>query len=296
MYAPATDTASVGARPCGCRGVGKPVWREAGYLVRQCTCGLGYLDPPTVTPGPTPDLHYDGYYAFPAELRLDWISRFCRGGRLLEVGPGPGHLLAAAQRRGFDVAGVDPNPASVRRIRERFGIAIELATIETSALPDAAFDVVAHIDLLAHLVDPVAALRAMARRLRPRGTMCFEIGLTGGLSPWWYRGFGRLDVPSHRWLYSRTAVERVLARAGLRVIATRRFGLLPAYALVMAKRALGDLAFALAGRARDADGLPPAQNLAHRTYDRAMCALRYQAGRLAPDIGPQTLFVAARAS
>src|SRR5262245_33575393 len=111
-------------RPCGCSGIGAPVWREAGHTARCCRCGLVYLDPPSTAPGAAPDRHYDGYYAFPAELRLDWVTRFCPRGRLLEVGPGPGHLLAAAQRRGFDIAGVDPNPASVRRIRDRLGIAV----------------------------------------------------------------------------------------------------------------------------------------------------------------------------
>jgi SAM-dependent methyltransferase len=282
--------------PCGCMPVGTPVWREAGHTGRRCACGLVFLDPPTTTPAVTPDRHYDGYYAYPAELRLDWIVRFCHSGRLLEVGPGAGHLLAAARRRGFEVAGVDPNPASAARIRARLGIDIEQATIETSALPDGAFDVVVHIDLLAHLTDPLAALRAMARRLRPGGHMCFEVGLNGAISPGWYRALGRLDFPVHRWLFSRASVERILARAGLTIVGTRRFGLVPALGLVLARRAAGRRAVQLAGHPHDPDGLPAAQNAAHRLYDRAMCVLRYRVGRLAPDVGPQTLFVAARAS
>ena len=282
--------------PCGCVAIGAPVWSEAGFTGRRCPCGLVYLDPPTTTPAVTPDRHYDGYYAFPAELRVEWITQFCSAGRLLEIGPGPGHLLAAAQRRGFEVAGVDPNPASVERIRARLGVDVEHATIETSALPDAAFDVVAHVDLLAHLADPVAALRAMARRLRPGGHMCFEVGINGAISPLWYHAFGRLDFPVHRWMFSRLAVERILARAGLTIVGARRFGLIPAFALVLAGRAAGRRAIQLAGHPRDPSGLPPAQNAVHRLYDRAMCVLRYRIGRLAPDIGPQTLFVAARAS
>ncbi|MEJ7598825.1 MAG: class I SAM-dependent methyltransferase [Kofleriaceae bacterium] len=267
------------------------MWREAGHTARACRCGLGYLDPPAAI-GVTPDLHRDGYYAFPAVLRLAWVSQFCARGKLLEVGPGAGHLLAAARRRGYEVAGVDPNPASVRRIRDRLGIEIEHATIETSELPDASFDVVVHVDLLAHLVDPVAALRAMARRLRPGGHLCFEVGLTAEISPLWYRVLGRLDLPAHRWMFSRRSLERILARAGLAIVGTRRFGLVPSLGLVLA----GRIASSLTGRPLDPDGLPPAQNAAHRLYDRLMCALRYRVGRITPDLGPQTLFVAARAA
>jgi SAM-dependent methyltransferase len=295
-----TAVESERARPCGCSGVGAVVWREAGHTARECACGVTYLDPPAPDPDPAvvaPDRHADGYYAFPAELRVDWVARFCPpGGRLLEVGPGPGHLLAAARRRGFEIAGVDPNPASAARIRAALGIEIEQATIETSALPDAAFDAVVHVDLLAHLADPVRALAAMTRRLRPGGHVCFEVGLLGGLSPRWYRGLGTLDFPEHRWMFSRRALDHVLGRAGLRIVATRRFGLVPAYALLMAKRAAGELALRIAGYPTDPDGLPPAQNTAHQIYDRVMYLLRYRVGRLAPDVGPQTLFVAARAT
>ena len=285
-------------RPCGCSSPdpGTAVWHEAGHTGRRCACGLVYLDPPTTISAVTPDRHYDGYYALPAELRLDWVTRSCTGGRLLEVGPGTGHLLAAARRRGFEVAGVDPNPASVRRIAARLGVAIEHATIETSALPDAAFDVVVHVDLLAHLADPVVALRAMARRLRPGGHMCFEVGLNGAISPLWYRALGRLDFPVHRWLFSLASIERILARAGLTIVATRRFGLVPALGLVMAKRVAGARAMQIAGHPHDPEGLPPTQNAAHRLYERAMFVLRYRVGRFAPDVGPQTMFVTARAS
>ncbi|HTE53298.1 MAG TPA: class I SAM-dependent methyltransferase [Kofleriaceae bacterium] len=287
-------------RPCGCRGNGPAVWREAGHIGRRCGCGLVYIDPPPPARALGPELHHDGFYAFPAEHRLDWVARWCRSGRLLEVGPGPGHLLAAALRRGYTVAGVDPNPSSVRRIRERLGVEVELATIETSRLPDAAFDAVVHIDLLSHFDDPVAALRAMARRLAPGGHICFEVGLLGGISPAWYRALGRVGFPEHRWLYSREALARVMARAGLAMVGVRRFGLIPVIGLILARRAAGPLAARIAGKraldgaAPDPDGLPPPQNAAHRLYERALCLLRYRLGPAAPALGPQGVLVAAQ--
>jgi len=281
------------ARPCGCVEPGTPVWREAGFTALRCACGLVFLDPLPTSPSVTADHHYDGYYAFPAARRLDWVQRFCPRGRLLEVGPGAGHLLALARQRGFAVTGVDPNPASVRRIRDRLGIPVELATIETSQLPDAAFDAIVHVDLLAHFADPVAALSAMTRRLAPGGHVCFEVGLNGDLAIGWYHALGRLDFPDHRWMFSRASIDRVLGRAGLRVVGIQRFGLVPALALVFA----GRLARRVLGRPHgDPEGLPPSQGPAHRFYDRLMDVLRYRAGRLAPDLGPQTIFVAARAS
>ena len=292
--------------PCGCDSGGPVVWREAGHVGRRCACGLVYIDPaPPARPPDEPprELHHDGYYAFGAERRVDWVQRWCASGRLLEVGPGSGHLLAAALRRGFTVAGIDPNPASVRRIRDRLGVEVERASIESSRLPDGAFDVVVNVDLMSHFDDPVAALRAMARRLAPGGHLCLELSLLGGISPGWYRVLGRVGFPEHRWLYSREALERVMARAGLRVAGAQRFGLAALYGLVLVRRAAGPLATRLAGQHRhghdvcpalDGDGLPPPQNAAHRLYDRALGALRYRVGRAVPAVGPQGLFVAAR--
>lgn len=289
-------------RPCGCPGNGSAgrgpaIWREAGWDGYRCRCGLVYLDPPPPVRPLAPDLHHDGFYAIPVAQRLAWVARFCPSGRLLEVGPGPGHLLVAARARGYIVAGVDPSPASARRLRE-LGIEVEQATIEESQLPDGAFDAVFHVDLLSHFEDPVAALRAMARRLAPGGTLSFELSLLGGVSPAWYRAQGRVGFPEHRWLYSRGALERVLDRAGLAVIGVERFGLAPVVAAILARRAAGPLAVRLAGlgarRDRTLDELPPEQNAPHRLYERALSFLRYRVGRPFAGIGPEGVLVAAR--
>ncbi len=289
-----TARASTASRPCGCDGTGDLVWQEAGYRGRRCACGLVYIDP---APPPRPrgealEYHSDGYYALPAELRLDWVQSWCPRGRLLEVGPGRGHLLAAARRRGFTVAGVDPDPTSVRLLRDELGIEAELATIETSRLPEAAFDVVVHVDLLSHLEDPVLALRAMAARLAPGGHVIFEVGLLGGVSPLWYRAIGRVGFPEHRWLFSQGALVRMLARAGLALAGVRRYGLAPSVALLVLKRAAG---LAGAGRSRGPGAVAPPASAADRLYERAMFALRYRIGRFAPPVGPQSLLIAARA-
>jgi hypothetical protein len=53
---------------------------------------------------------------------------------------------------------------------------------------------------------------------------------------------------------------------------------------------------AIAGHPHDPHGLPPTENAAHRLYGRLMHVLRYRVGRIAPDVGPQTMLFAARAS
>lgn len=272
---------------------GRVVVEENGYRGRACTCGVVYIDPepPADAVDPREDHHVDSYYALPARLRMDWVARFKRSGRLLEVGCGSGHLVAEALSRGYEVAALEPNPAAAREVAARLGIAVEEALVEESAQPEGRYDVVVHVDLLSHFPDPVLALRRMARLLRPGGVLCFEVGAFGGLSPRWYGWVGRIGYPQHRWLYSEPAVRALLEKAGLEVAGIRRFGLLPATAVstvgnrVIRRRGLR--APAADGRAAPASGLAAA-------YARLQYLLRYRLGALVPLVGPGALFVAAR--
>jgi SAM-dependent methyltransferase len=202
-------------------------------------------------------------------------------------------MLSVAREAGFQVSGVDPNRAAVAQARAR-GFEVELATIETSSLPDRAFDVVFHVDMLNHFPDPICALEAMRRRLRPGGVLVFEVGVIGGLHPRWHWWWGSLDLPEHRQFFSEAALRRLLERAGLEVIETQRFGLLLASVVLRARRLVEPLIDRHLPRPRDATGLPPRARGIHAIYEYVMMATRYSIGRRLPAWGTLTLFVAAR--
>lgn len=281
---------------CGTR-FERVVWRENGYEGRGTPCGMVYLEP---RPGeddvrPHAELHGDGYYARNAALRMDFVQRFARGGRLLEVGCGAGYLLAEARRRGFEVAGVEPSAQCVEHVRRVYGIPVEQALVEDTRLPEGAWDVVFHVDLLSHFPDPVRALRAMAARVRPGGHVCFEVGILGGMSPRWYAMTGRLDFPEHRWLFSEASLRELLRRAGLEVVAVRRYGLLASVLLLGARRLAAPLLGRWAPRpARDARSIGEGASPVARLYGWLQHVTRYTLGRWMPRVGPLTLLVAAR--
>ncbi len=272
---------------------GPVVLREAGYSGRACQCGVVYIDPNPLegSVDPTEDHHLDTYYSLPAGLRLDWVASLRSSGRLLEVGCGRGHFLAKAKQRGYDVAAVEPNPTCARQVSETLGIEVEQALIEESRLPEASFDVVFHVDLLSHFPDPVQGLKAMAERLRPGGLLCFEIGVFGGLAPFWYRWVGRPGYPQHRWFYSEEALHKLLQRAGLKVERVKRFGLFPATILSTIGTALFSRALP---KPREPSGQPTRATGFYRWYSWLQYVLRYHIGAFVPPVGPRTLFVAAR--
>ncbi|MDB4927910.1 MAG: Methyltransferase type 11, partial [Myxococcaceae bacterium] len=106
------------------------------------------------------------------------LGRFVslRGRRVLDVGCQTGALPIALCRRGADVTGVDVEEKLVEgaRIRARgHGVAPALRVAVAEALPfaDASFDVVTFVDVIEHVRDARAAVRELARVLRPGGTL-----------------------------------------------------------------------------------------------------------------------------
>lgn len=110
------------------------------------------------------------------------------GKRVLDAGCGTGYLAVQLARRGAAVVGVDVSPRMVevaRRNVERAGVTVDLRVDDVEALAtiaDGAVDRVVSNYVLMDLADHEAALRALARVLRPGGVAvlvflhpCFDV-------------------------------------------------------------------------------------------------------------------------
>jgi SAM-dependent methyltransferase len=267
------------------------VWKENGVEGLLCACGMVYTNQPTIREplDLTREFHPDHFYSAPAEFKAAWVARHCPPGRLLEVGCGGGFFLAAARSRGYEVMGLEPNPAYDQQLQQ-LNIPVAHELVEDNSLPRRSFDVVYHCDLLAHFPDPIRSLAAMCDLLRPTGVLCFEVGLLGGISPSWYPLVGSLGLGQHLWLYSDRAFRNLMQRAGLEIVRVQYFGLAPQ---VIGGKLLGILDKRLVR--------PALETISRNGADRALRSkqscinfLRYRAGALFPHIGPQTLLVVAK--
>ncbi len=293
----ATHPLQTDTSPCFLCGVASQtvLWRENGYEGIQCHCGMLYTNQAArFRPvDPIRDHHPPRFYSGPATFKATWVARHCPGKKLLEVGCGEGHFLRAARGRGYDVAGLEPNPALAHLARQH-DIPVVESFLEESSLQPGSYDVVYHCDLLAHLSEPVMALKKRAQLLTPGGALCFEAGLLGGVSPAWYRLIGTIGLGQHLWLYSDRALKMLLVRAHLEVVEIKYFGL-SAQVIggkilgVALKRVVAPLLRIIAdGNAGAAsDGIAALQSMLESF-------LRYRIGSLIPHIGPQTVFVVAR--
>jgi len=108
-------------------------------------------------------------------LVLETIDGYAApAGRALDVGCGTGFLLERLAERGFSGIGVDLSPESVahaqRRLAETRG-GERLSAVVGSAYepPEGPFDLICLTDVLEHLEEPRACMRALRDRLAPGG-------------------------------------------------------------------------------------------------------------------------------
>lgn len=92
---------------------------------------------------------------------------------VLDVGCGTGNFLDYARSRGLDAYGIDVDAEAVAQARSRGLNAYQQDDLDRAGLPDQ-FDVLTMWDVIEHIIDPLAALKAVLPRLRPGGVLLFE--------------------------------------------------------------------------------------------------------------------------
>lgn len=122
-------------------------------------------------------LAYDrfmGRYSRLLAPQLADLADLARGSRALDIGCGPGALMAelVARLGAPNVVGVDPSEPFVEAARSRHpGVEVRIAAAEALPFADGAFDA-ALAQLVVHfMADPVAGLREMRRVTRPGGAV-----------------------------------------------------------------------------------------------------------------------------
>ena len=152
---------------------------------------------------------------------LMWLHAAQRG-RLLDVGCGSGAFLKWMRELGWQVHGVEPDPAAARVAKEECGLDVTCGTLEDAALPTHRFDAVTLNHVVEHLPDPVATLRECGRVLKPRGRLVITTPNVESLGRRWFRTAWRgLEVPRHLQLYSVETLAECARQAGLRVEVVR---------------------------------------------------------------------------
>lgn len=161
----------------------------------------------------------DAFKARVSDVRLDLINKYRQGvGTLVDVGCGKAQFVHAARQRGWDAWGVELDAGACAYANRQFGLNTVLnGSLDHAALPDEV-DVVTLWDVIEHVPDPVAVLRAAAGRLATDGLIVVRTANIRSWSfdrhreRWW--AFGS----DHRFYFSPRSLTVALSAAGFRVL------------------------------------------------------------------------------
>jgi len=208
------------------------LYAKNGCEIFQCAaCGLGRAQAPAFDPaayytqGYFSGDHADGYADYlgaePVLRRefartVDFIRRFRRGGKLLEIGCAYGFFLQEAKRH-FTVCGIELAEDAAAYCR-RQGLAVEAGTADDAERSGGPFDVIVLLDVIEHLPDPRATMTPLARALAPGGVIVLTTGDFASLAARALRsGWRLMTPPQHLWFFTAASMARLAAGAGLEI-------------------------------------------------------------------------------
>lgn len=141
-------------------------------------------------------------------------------GCLLDAGCGTGRFVRAAQRVGWEAAGLDVSSWAVCIARRRCpGARFEMGLLPQVDVPAASVDVVTLWNVLEHLPQPLETLARIRTWLRPDGWLFLSMPDAESRIA---RLAGRrwvLLLREHLWYFSRATIARLLAGAGFTLAA-----------------------------------------------------------------------------
>jgi len=193
---------------------GKVLDRKGGFKIIECRpCGFRHTIP-LPSDKKLRQLYGESFYTHekPAYFRdveedKEWwfatyhnyyslLEKYAHGRKLLEVGSGPGLFLKCGKARGWDVLGIEPSLAAIKRSR-RYGVKVRQGFFDSKTVADLGrFDVIYMQTVLEHVPDPEAILK-LARSKLKRGGLIMVVSpndynplqeiLRSGLrfKPWW---------------------------------------------------------------------------------------------------------------
>jgi 2-polyprenyl-3-methyl-5-hydroxy-6-metoxy-1,4-benzoquinol methylase len=136
------------------------------YYLRHLVEDYGFPDLPTRT---RDDL---------GERNTYWLRTLLKyrlpPGKSLELGCAHGGFVALMQQCGFDANGLELSPWLVEYAQTTFDVPMLKGTLEEQSLPENSLDVIALMDVLEHLPDPLDTMSKALSLLKPNGLLLIQ--------------------------------------------------------------------------------------------------------------------------
>lgn len=203
---------------------------DSATVWRCAACGLGMtIPPPAQADGREQFADDPAYFAHAyAQPKDRWWHRFAAapldvleasgagpGRGFLDVGCNLGYLVEAARRRGYHARGLDGSAAAVAFGREKLGLDLAHARIESARVDPASQDVIVLNHVLEHLPDPGAVLRLVRGWLRPGGLLLVCLpNFASPIARFAGARWAGLVPTQHIWHFTPAALRHLVTRTG----------------------------------------------------------------------------------
>ena len=142
-------------------------------------------------------------------------------GHLLDVGAGTGAFLKHMQQEGWQVSGVEPDADARHVSRQTFALELQPSEALKSFSPQS-FDAITLWHVLEHVHDLHGYMGILKSLLKPGGTLFIAVPNYQSLDAAIYRlAWAAYDVPRHLYHFSPKAMQVLVQRHGLKIVAEK---------------------------------------------------------------------------
>ena len=137
---------------------------------------------------------------------------------LLDIGCGTGDFLQLAQKRGWDVLGIEPD-IDARRIANNKTDNSVFDNDKLSSFDDNCFDVITLWHVLEHVPNLEEQIALFHKLLKPNGTLIIAVPNFKSYDANYYGKFwAAYDVPRHLWHFSKKSIFTLMSNIEMKVI------------------------------------------------------------------------------
>lgn len=139
---------------------------------------------------------------------------------ILELGSAHGGFVALLRQAGYDATGLEMSPWVVEFARQTFDVPMLVGPLEEQKIEPGSLDVIALMDVLEHLPDPLRTMRHALELLKPGGVLVIQVpsypegktyeAMVAENSPF----LQQLKADEHLYLFSQRSVREFFARLG----------------------------------------------------------------------------------
>ena len=153
--------------------------------------------------------------------KVYWINEFSKTkGKLLDFGCGTGHFLQAAQKDGWKVTGLEPNPKALSIARGKMNLKVyeKIDDLEN----EKKFDAITLFHVIEHVHDLEQTMKILYSKLKQRGNLYIAVPNFNSYDSMLYKeNWASLDVPRHLYHFTKETMEKLAKEHQLKIKAIK---------------------------------------------------------------------------